>query len=89
MVFVEDAADAVASGDAEVVEVDDVVWKRAHRRGLAEGAVGPVGVVEGLVLGQDTTEVGEVPDEGAVQEFGADRSVPAFLDRVPEPGRPW
>lgn len=86
MVFVEDAADSVASGDAEVVEVDDIVRERSKWRGLAEGAVGPVVVVEGLVLGQDPTKVGEVPDEAAVQEFGSNGSVPAFLNRVHDRG---
>ena len=42
----------------------------------------PMVVVEGLICGQAPAEVGEVPDEGAVQEFGPDRAVPAFLNRV-------
>jgi hypothetical protein len=44
--------------------------------------VGSVLVVEGLVFGQDTAEVVEVPDESPIEEFGADGSVPALLDRV-------
>ena len=54
MVFVEGAADSVAAGDAEAVEVDDVVRERLGRCGPAEGPVGSVAVVEGLVFGQDS-----------------------------------
>lgn len=67
MVFVEDAADPVASGDAEVVEVGDVVRQGAQRCGVAQGAVWPVLVLEGLVLRQDPAQVGEVPHEGAIE----------------------
>lgn len=38
MAFVEDSADSVVAGDAEVVEVDDVVGEWAKRCGLAEGS---------------------------------------------------
>jgi len=50
LVFVEDASGAVASADAEGLEVDGILGQRAQRCGLAEGAVGPVLVIEGLVL---------------------------------------
>src|SRR5215469_12438427 len=42
------ASCAVTSLYPQMVQVDDVVGQRAERRGLAEGAVGPVGVAEVL-----------------------------------------
>jgi hypothetical protein len=39
------APGAVTPLDPEMVQVGDAVGQRAKRRGLAEGAVGPVGVV--------------------------------------------
>ena len=47
-IFVNHASGAVASPDAEVVQAGDAVWQRAQRRGLVQGAVWPVRVVEGL-----------------------------------------
>jgi len=43
--------------------------------------------VVGLVLAQDLSQMGLVPDEGAVQEFAAASADPAFGDRV-HAGRP-
>ena len=39
------ASDAVAPPDADVVQVGDIIWQRAQRRGLVQGAVWPVRVV--------------------------------------------
>lgn len=47
------ASGAVAPLDAEVVQVGGIIWQRAKRRGLVQGAVRPVCVVEVLVLAQD------------------------------------
>jgi hypothetical protein len=44
--------------------------------------VRPVLIVVGFVLAQDPAQVGLVLDEGAVQEFAAASSDPAFGDRV-------
>jgi hypothetical protein len=44
-IFVNHASGAVASADAEVVQVRDGIWERAKRRGLVQGAVRPVRVV--------------------------------------------
>jgi hypothetical protein len=52
------ASDAVAPPDADVVQVGDIIWQRAQRRGLVQGAVSPMRVVEILVLAQDGTSVG-------------------------------
>ena len=52
---------AVAPLDAEVVQVGDAIWQRAERRGLVQGAVRPVRVVEALVLAQDDHQVALVP----------------------------
>jgi hypothetical protein len=74
LVFTEDAAEAVASMDVEMGElvgVGDRFGQWAERRGVCEGAVGPVLVVEGLVFAQRVEEMGLVPDEGAVEELGS------------------
>jgi hypothetical protein len=47
----------------------------------------PVPVVVVLVLAQDLSQMGLVPDEGAVQELAAASPDPAFGDRV-HAGRP-
>ena len=44
------AADAVTPLNAEQVKVGDVVGQPTQRRGLLQGAVRPVGVVEVFVL---------------------------------------
>jgi hypothetical protein len=69
-IFVDQAASASLSSDAVVVEVD---WfgQRFQRRGAVQGAVRPVLIVVGLVLAQDPSQMGCVPDEGAVQELAA------------------
>jgi hypothetical protein len=81
-IFVDQAASASLSSDAVVVEVD---WfgQRFQRRGAVQGAVRPVLiVVVGLVLAQDPSQMGRVPDEGAVQELAAASADPPFGDRV-------
>ncbi len=42
------ASGAVAPPDAEVVQVGDTIGQRAERRGLVQGAVRPVRVIEVL-----------------------------------------
>src|SRR6266700_6896529 len=37
-IFMNHASGAVAPEDAEVVQVDDIIWQRAERRGLVQGA---------------------------------------------------
>jgi hypothetical protein len=46
------ASGAVAPPDTEVVQVDSAIWDRAKRRGVVQGAVRAVRVVEVLVLAQ-------------------------------------
>ena len=46
------ASGAVAPPDAEVVQAGDAIWQRAKRRGLVQGAVWPVRVVEVLVVAE-------------------------------------
>src|SRR6266567_9392723 len=48
------ASGAVAPPDAEVVQVGDAIRQRAEWRGLVQGAVWPVRVVEVLVLAPKT-----------------------------------
>ena len=62
-ILMDHASDAVAPLDADVVKVGDIIWQRAQRRGLVQGAVWPVRVVEILVLAQDGHQVALVPDQ--------------------------
>ena len=66
-IFMNHASGAVASPEAKVVQVGDAIWQRAQRRGLVQGAVRPVGVVEVLVLAQHSHQVPLVPDQRAVR----------------------
>ena len=65
------ASGAVTPPEAEVVQVGDGVWQRANRRGLVQGAVRPVRVVEVFVLAQNGHQVPLIPDQGPVQQFSA------------------
>jgi hypothetical protein len=47
--------------------------------------VGPVAVIEGVVLGPGAAQMDAVAYLGAVERFGTDRVVPAYLDRVHHP----
>ena len=76
------APSAVAPLDPELVQVGDAVWQRAQRRGLVQGAVRPVRVVEVLVLAQDGHQVPLVPDQRSVQQLASAAANPAFHDRV-------
>jgi hypothetical protein len=55
--------------DPEMIQVGDVIWQRPQWRGLVQGAVRPVGVVEVLVLPQHPHQVAQVPDQGAVPQL--------------------
>ena len=50
LVFVQEASGPIAPADAEGFEVDDVVGHGPERRGLGQGSVRAVVVVQGLVL---------------------------------------
>ena len=67
VIFVEDAASAVTPLDPEMIEVGNVAGQRAERRGLVQGAVRPVRVVEVLVLAQYGHQVALVLDHGPVE----------------------
>jgi hypothetical protein len=60
----------VASG-SEGVEVGDGGWQWGERGGAGKGAVGPVFVVVPLIFGKDSAYVGEVSNQGAVEQFPA------------------
>jgi len=81
------AAGAVTSLNPEPVKAGDVVGEPAQRRGLLQGAVRPVGVVEVFVLPQHGHKVPLVPYQGPVEQFAAAAADPPFHDRV-HPGRP-
>jgi hypothetical protein len=44
------ASGAVAPPEAEVVRIGDIIRRRAERRGLVQGAMRPMEVVEVLIL---------------------------------------
>jgi hypothetical protein len=70
----EDAAEPIASSDVEAVDsvrFGDRLGERAQGCRGAERAVGPVLVVEGLVLVERVEQVGLVHDQHAVEEFGS------------------
>jgi hypothetical protein len=74
LVFAEDAAESITTLDVEVVELGslcDRLGERAQGCCGVEGAVGPVLVVEGLVLAERVAEVGLVHRQGPVEEFGS------------------
>ncbi len=50
-ILMDHASDAVAPPNAEVVQVGDAIRQRVQRRGLVQGAVWPVRVVEVLGSG--------------------------------------
>jgi hypothetical protein len=60
-IFMNHAPGAVTPLDPEMVQVGDAVGHRPERRGLFQGAVRPVGVVEVLVLAQHDHQVPLIP----------------------------
>jgi hypothetical protein len=52
VILVKHASGAVAPEDPEVIQVCDGIGQRSQRRGLGQGAVRPVRIVEVLVLAQ-------------------------------------
>ena len=80
--FMNHTSGAVAAPDAEVVQVGDAIWQRAERRGLVQGAMRPVRVIEVLVLAQHGHQVALVPDQGPIQQLTPAAANPAFHDRV-------
>ena len=67
VIFVEGAACAVTPLDPEMIQISNAAGQGAERRGLVQGAVRPVGVVEVLVLAQHDHQVALVPEQGSVQ----------------------
>ena len=61
-IFVDDVPHAVVAPDPEMIPVGDAIWQGPQWRGLVQGAVWPVGVVEVLVLPQHHHQVALVPD---------------------------
>ena len=55
---------AVISPDPEMIQVGNAIWQRPQWRGLVQGAVRPVGVVEVLVLAQHDHQVPLIPHQG-------------------------
>src|SRR4051794_15883470 len=58
------APSTVTPLDPEMVQVDDAIGQGAQWRGLLQGTVRPVGIVEILVLSQHDHQVPLVPGQG-------------------------
>jgi hypothetical protein len=76
------ASGAVTPLNAEVVHASDAIWQRPERRGLVQGPVWPVRIVEILVFAQDYHKVPLVPYQRPVQQFPPTAADPAFHDRI-------
>ena len=69
-IFVEEAAETVASADAQVRDggrVGDRLGERVQRSGIRYAPVRPVRVVVRFVLAEGVEQVGLVPDQRAVE----------------------
>ena len=77
VIFVEDAASAVTALDPEMIQISNAAGQGAERRGLVQGAVRPVRVVEVLVLAQDDQSggAGSRSGSGPVARGGSCRSI--------------
>ena len=65
----DDASGAVMPLDPELIQVGHAIRQRPQRRGLVQGSVRPVRVVEVLVLAQHDHQVPLIPDQGPVQQL--------------------
>ncbi len=74
------ASGAVTALDPELIEVGDAIGQRAQLRGLLQGAVRPVRVVEGLVVAQDDHQMPLVPYQGPVQQLAPAAADPVGLE---------
>lgn len=81
-VFADHTAYSLVAVYPERVEIGDGRRERFEGRGLAEGAVRPVGVVMGPVSTQDLEQVALVPDQRLAAQFPAATPDPPFHDRV-------
>jgi hypothetical protein len=81
-ILVNYSSGTVAPEDPAVMQVRDAIGQRSQRRGLGQGAVRPVRIVEVLVLAQHDHQMPLIPDQGPVQELAAAAADPAFHDRI-------
>jgi hypothetical protein len=81
-IFVDDATRAVTPPDPEMIQVGVAIWQGPQWRGLVQGAVRPVRIVEILVLPQHQHQVALVPDQGPVQQFTPAAAYPPLHDRI-------
>src|SRR5437868_3850193 len=79
------ASGAVTPLNPEMVQVGNAVGQRAQRRGLLEGSVRPVGVIEVFVVTQDGHQVPLVPDQGSVQQLAMAAADPVRAVNVSQP----
>ncbi|CAM5509781.1 hypothetical protein SANTM175S_06039 [Streptomyces antimycoticus] len=91
-VFMEDAAEAIASSYVEasdLVRIGDRCEQWVQGPGVRDALVGPMSVVELLELPECVEEVVLVPDQGPVQELVSAGLHPPFRAVHPAPPPPW
>jgi hypothetical protein len=85
LVFVQGSAEPVSSAD---LKVPDLLWhvdrcgQWAQRRGLSQGSVRSMAVVEGLELAERVQKVSLVPVQGVIQQLTSARLYPALHEGV-------
>jgi len=85
LVFVGEAAEAIASADVQVRDrgwIDDRLGQRAQWTGIRDAPMRPMMVVVSFVLAQGAQEMRLVPDRHAVEQFVAAGLNPPLHDRV-------
>jgi hypothetical protein len=81
-ILVDHTSGTVAPLDPEPIQAGDAVGQRMQRRGLVQGSVRPVRVVEVLVLAQHAHQMPLIPYQGPVQQLTPAAAGPAFHDRI-------
>jgi hypothetical protein len=80
-IFVDHAASASLSSHAVLPKIDRF-GQRFQRRGAVQGAVRPVLIMVGLVLGQHPAQVVLIDDQRPIEQLTSQGADDPFADRV-------